>query len=112
MADAAYKFVWAIAADRPTRLANKLIKIELRTEPPSSPSRATDGEGGRTGGAKTNCFAEPNCFPSEPVFVPRPGATSEDDGVLLCLLNDEVARTTSLVVLDAATMALHDYRRA
>ena len=36
----------------------------------------------------------------------RPGATSEDDGVLLCLLNDEVARTTSLVVLDAATMAL------
>jgi len=106
MADAAYQFVWAIAANRPTRLANKLIKIELRAEPPSSPSRATDGEGGRTGGAKTNCFAEPNCFPSEPVFVPRPGATSEDDGVLLCLLNDEVARTTSLVVLDAATMAL------
>ena len=106
MADEAYQFVWAIAADRPTRLANKLIKIELRAEPPSSPSRAADGEGGRTGGAKTNCFAEPNCFPSEPVFVPRPGATSEDDGVLLCLLNDEVARTTSLVVLDAATMAL------
>ena len=105
-ADAAYQFVWAIAADRPTRVANKLIKIELRAEPPPSPSRAADGEGGRAGGARTHCFAEPNCFPSEPVFVPRPGATSEDDGVLLCLLNDEVARTTSLVVLDAATMAL------
>ncbi|XP_036442999.1 beta,beta-carotene 15,15'-dioxygenase [Colossoma macropomum] len=24
-----------------------------------------------------------NCFPSEPVFIPRPGATEEDDGVIL-----------------------------
>lgn len=28
-------------------------------------------------------WCEPNCYPSEPVFVPAPDACAEDDGVVL-----------------------------
>lgn len=49
-------------------------------------------------------FAERELIYGEPVFVPRPGAALEDDGVLLTLgshLHDERA---SLAVLDASTL--------
>lgn len=42
---------------------------------------------------------------SEPIFVERPGATEEDDGVLLAsLLNEKEEREARMVVLDAKTM--------
>nr|XP_054919749.1 carotenoid isomerooxygenase-like [Dermacentor andersoni] len=43
-------------------------------------------------------------FPSEPVFVARPGAVEEDDGVVLSsLLHEENEKKLALVVLDAKT---------
>lgn len=39
----------------------------------------------------------------EPVFVPRPGGTAEDDGVVLALLHARAGERDALVVLDAAT---------
>ena len=39
------------------------------------------------------------CFPSEPAFVERPGATSEDDGVLLVMVLSE--DNDFLSILDA-----------
>ncbi len=39
----------------------------------------------------------------EPVFVPRPGATAEDSGVLLSTLTQADGRT-ALLVLDAASL--------
>lgn len=52
---------------------------------------------------KTWC--EENVFPSEGVFVPRPGATEEEDGVVLSALvwGGERANETGLLILDAAT---------
>ena len=44
-------------------------------------------------------------YPGEPVFVPAPGATAEDDGVLLSVILDPERGTSSLLVLDAATLA-------
>ncbi|XP_066503498.1 beta,beta-carotene 15,15'-dioxygenase isoform X2 [Hoplias malabaricus] len=42
-----------------------------------------------------------NCFPSEPVFVPRPGATEEDDGVILTsVINSNPGESDFLLVLD------------
>ncbi len=41
------------------------------------------------------------CFPGEPVFVPTPGAATEDDGVILCLVLDTTTRTSFLLVLNA-----------
>ena len=42
--------------------------------------------------------------PGEPVFVPRPGACREDDGVLLTLVLDAARGLSALVVLDATTL--------
>jgi carotenoid cleavage dioxygenase-like enzyme len=46
---------------------------------------------------------EPHAWAGEPVFVPRPGATQEDDGVLLSVVLDALAGTSFLLVLDART---------
>lgn len=42
---------------------------------------------------------------AEPIFVPREGATSEDDGWLLVLVYDKAEDRSELVVLDAADLA-------
>lgn len=50
----------------------------------------------------------PDVTPSEPIFAPRPGGTSEDDGVLLSVVLDSSAEKgrgqSALVVIDAKTM--------
>ena len=48
---------------------------------------------------------EPGSYPGEPVFVPEPGATEENGGVLLSIVLDATAGTSFLLVLDAATLA-------
>jgi all-trans-8'-apo-beta-carotenal 15,15'-oxygenase len=40
-------------------------------------------------------------FPSEPIFVPRPGATAEDDGWLLSLVYESRAGRSALLILRA-----------
>jgi len=49
--------------------------------------------------------AAPRGFVSEPVMVPRPGATAEDDGWLLCLVWNGARCASDLVILDAASLA-------
>jgi carotenoid cleavage dioxygenase-like enzyme len=46
---------------------------------------------------------EPGAWAGEPVFVPRPGATTEDDGVVLSVVLDTDAGASFLLVLDAAS---------
>jgi beta,beta-carotene 9',10'-dioxygenase len=46
---------------------------------------------------------EPGLWAGEPIFVPRPGAEAEDDGVILSVVLDPEAGVSSLVVLDAAS---------
>ena len=47
----------------------------------------------------------PGHWPSEPVFVPRPGGADEDDGVLLSVVIDSTGEGASyLLVLDGATL--------
>ena len=46
---------------------------------------------------------EPGAWAGEPVFVPRPGAATEDDGVILSVVLDTEAAASFLLVLDAAT---------
>jgi beta,beta-carotene 9',10'-dioxygenase len=47
---------------------------------------------------------EPGCWPGEPVFVNRPDAIDEDDGVLLSVVLDGRRNTSFLLVLDAADL--------
>jgi carotenoid cleavage dioxygenase-like enzyme len=44
-------------------------------------------------------------YPGEPLFVARPGASDEDDGVVLSVVLDAQAGTSYLLVLDARTFA-------
>ena len=46
---------------------------------------------------------EPDAWAGEPVFVPRPGAQDEDDGLVLSVVLDAAAGTSFLLVLDAAS---------
>jgi carotenoid cleavage dioxygenase-like enzyme len=48
---------------------------------------------------------EPGAWAGEPVFVPRPGATAEDDGVVLSVVLDTEAEASFLLVLDGASFA-------
>lgn len=49
-------------------------------------------------------WEEPEAWAGEPIFVPRPGGTEEDDGVLLSVVLDAHAGRSFLLVLDAATL--------
>lgn len=50
-------------------------------------------------------WSEPGCYPGEPVFVARPGAEGEDDGVLLSVVLDGERGRSFLLVLDAAELS-------
>ena len=58
----------------------------------------------------TRSFSQPGCYPGEPVFVARPQAEREDDGVLLSVVLDAGAESSFLLVLDAGD--LHELARA
>ena len=58
-----------------------------------------------TTGAGKVWSAAPRGFVSEPVMVPRPGATAEDDGWVLCLVWNGARCASDLVILDAASLA-------
>lgn len=64
-------------------------------------STVTPAEG--TGAAPPTVveWSEAGCYPSEPVFVARPGGTAEDDGVVLSVVVDVPRQRTFLLVLDA-----------
>merc|ERR1712217_49124 len=55
-------------------------------------------------GGKVKTWFEPNQYPSEAIFVPRPGATEEDDGVVVTSVLDGPKASSYLLVLDAKTM--------
>ena len=55
---------------------------------------------------KTISFSRPYHYFLEPFFVPRPGATDEDDGVVLVLAQDGRAGTGVLFALDASDLSV------
>ncbi|KAJ2781935.1 hypothetical protein H4R18_002576 [Coemansia javaensis] len=101
------------AAMRPYAFAYGLAHIEaLQAQSPGQPA----------GGAMYNCivkldvgdpaappltWSRTHCYPSEPVFVPRPddghGSRREDDGFVLSVFFDSMRITSCLLVLDART---------
>lgn len=49
-------------------------------------------------------WSEDNCWPSEPVFVPRPNGESEDDGVVLVsVINSNPSQSSFILILDGRT---------
>ncbi|XP_076060590.1 carotenoid isomerooxygenase-like [Oratosquilla oratoria] len=55
--------------------------------------------------SKTISFKEEHLYPGEPIFVPRPNAVEEDDGVILAMcVYEEDKQKGVLLVLDASTL--------
>ncbi|XP_074535969.1 carotenoid-cleaving dioxygenase, mitochondrial-like [Halichoeres trimaculatus] len=55
-------------------------------------------------GKQMKVWEQPGLYPSEPVFVPSPNATEEDDGVVLSVvITPNKDKSTFLLVLDAQT---------
>jgi carotenoid cleavage dioxygenase-like enzyme len=82
-----YRFVWgaANAPGAPEAYGSSILKVDVHT------------------GASTS-FSEPSMIFGEPVFVARPGASDEDDGVLVSVGSRSDVDRSALVVLDARTM--------
>ncbi len=80
-----YRHVWGVA-NGPSGWLEQIVKVDT-------------GDGG------TLRWSQPGCYAGEPVFVARPEAEHEDDGVLLSVVLDADAGRSFLLVLDAADLS-------
>jgi carotenoid cleavage dioxygenase-like enzyme len=84
-----YCFAWG-AADGPQAAggyASAIVKVDVRTR-------------------DANTFSDGERIYGEPVFVARPGASDEDDGVLLSVGTCQRSESSALAIIDAKTMGL------
>eukprot|EP00937_MAST-01D_sp_MAST-1D-sp2_P005799 g5799.t1 len=81
-----YRFAWGTGDHGEGVWWNSLVKVDMDT------------------GATLEWYKEDH-FPAEPKFIPRPGATAEDDGVLLSTVLGGDRNASYLLVLNASTMA-------
>jgi len=85
-----YQYAYGIHKKHPSErgtFADGIIKLDMSSS--KSPSAV---------------WMIPEHIPSEPIFVPRPDGTEEDDGVLLTVVLDERKMRSAMVVLDARSM--------
>jgi carotenoid cleavage dioxygenase-like enzyme len=82
-----YRYVYGIGSTEGNRYdtADRLVKLDNQT------GEATSWE-------------EPAAYVGEPIFVPSPQASREDDGVVLSVVLDAAHSDSYLLVLDGATM--------
>ncbi|XP_011082234.2 carotenoid cleavage dioxygenase 8 homolog B, chloroplastic [Sesamum indicum] len=78
-----YRYAYACGAHRPCNFPNTLTKIDLVEK-------------------KAKNWFDEGSIPSEPFFVPRPGATEEDDGVVISMISDKKGEGYALL-LDGST---------
>ena len=81
-----YRFTYgSVCTTRPRQLPNALSKIDIQNR-------------------EALVWSEEGSQPGEPIFVPRPGARTEDDGVLLSVVAS-VSGSAYLLALDGHTFA-------
>lgn len=56
------------------------------------------------GGTTASVWSLDSHYPTEPIFVPRPGSSAEDDGVVLSNVLDGPGARTYMLILNATTM--------
>jgi carotenoid cleavage dioxygenase-like enzyme len=79
-----YRYVWGLSCG-PSGFLERVVKVDIEQ-------------------GTALPFQAPGLYPGEPVFVARPGAEAEDDGVLLSLALDADAASSMLIVLDAGSL--------
>ena len=80
-----YRYVWGNGQSQEAGFFDRIVRIDTKRE-------------------TSKIWSSENCYPGEPVFVTRPGAESEDDGVLLSVVLDGKAERSFVLILDAATL--------
>jgi beta,beta-carotene 9',10'-dioxygenase len=77
-----HRYVWGVGGEDPSSWLSRILKID-------------------TADGSWLSWSQAGCYPGEPVFVGRPGAEGEDEGVLLSVVLDASAESSFLLVLDA-----------
>lgn len=82
-----YRYAYGISTSqlRPENVSNQLIKIDTHT-------------------GESWIWHKEGSYPGEPVFVPSPGATAEDDGLLLSVVLDGLKGRSYLLVCNARSL--------
>ncbi|XP_077286396.1 neither inactivation nor afterpotential B [Arctopsyche grandis] len=82
-----YQYFYAISSDVDAENPGTLIKVDAVNK-----NKMT--------------WSEKNCYPSEPIFIPRPNAVDEDDGVVVAALvwGQNRSHEVGLLVLDAKSL--------
>jgi len=85
-----YRYAYLGVTDRPTGNAplQALIKLDLET------------------GEEQIYSLAPRGFMGEPIFVPKPNATAEDDGWILVLIFNAASDRSELLIFEAANLTL------
>ncbi len=78
-----YRYAYSVAGRPPCSVGNALAKFDVAQ-------------------GAAQLWHEPGTVPAEPVMVPRPGSTAEDDGVVLSIVMGNEGQSF-LLVLDAAS---------
>ncbi|WP_103028277.1 carotenoid oxygenase family protein [Salinibacter altiplanensis] len=81
-----YGYVYGIGERHHGQFADQLVKVDVET-------------------GSADVWREDGTCPGEPVFVPAPDATNEDEGVVLSVVLDPEADRSFLLLLDAASFA-------
>jgi beta,beta-carotene 9',10'-dioxygenase len=79
-----YRYVYGAGNEVRDNFIDKLVKLDLEEKRGAS-------------------WYEDGCYPGEPVFVATPGATEEDDGVILSVVLDARKGASFLLILEAST---------
>ncbi len=81
-----YRYAYGVASDESERgIFNRIVKFDVEDQ-------------------RASGWTQARAYPGEPVFVARPGAVDEDDGVLLSVVFDAESVSSYLLVLDAREM--------
>jgi carotenoid cleavage dioxygenase-like enzyme len=77
-----YQYVYGVGEQGAGPFTDRLVKIDAET-------------------GTAQAWHEPGTYPGEPVFVPHPEGSAEDDGVILSVVLDPADERSFLLVLDA-----------
>ena len=81
-----YRYVYGVGNAVPGDFIDNLVKMDVEQ-------------------GTVSTWREEGCYPGEPVFVARPQALHEDDGVILSVVLDTRKGASFLLILDASTFS-------
>ena len=80
-----YSYVYGLSSENGRKYYDRIVKLNI-----------TDGS--------QLLWKSDFCYPSEAIFIAKPDAKKEDDGVLLSIVLDSASKKSFLLILDATTM--------